>query len=247
MTISFDLALQISCVSARVTGTDANEQPSSVVAGKLVDIANSFTNVTVGDVVVLTDDPRTYTTVTAVDSATQLSLDKDIITSTDSYYYVLTAADAFKVRRDNSGGEDYNFLTLFSPGDIVDSDSVNVIDNWTINGGAVVSVDDVGQLTTDTPMGGYEGVSIARQNAKSLMSLEGVNVIFGGIDNGDISLTDYVGDIDTYPVLYANTEAQYAGVLANLKEVITQAVGGGYRNVIPVDQELLGGYGNPEI
>ena len=57
MTISLPQNLQIEAVSARVSGTDVSTEPSSVVANKLVDTANNFTSVAIGDVVVLLDTP----------------------------------------------------------------------------------------------------------------------------------------------------------------------------------------------
>ena len=115
MTISLPCLLNTQTTSARVTGTTASFTPSSVTANKLVDTANSFSNVSIGDYVVLQDNPKVFTTVTALDSATQLSLDDDIITSLTDYYFVVTAANAFKVVRNNSGGENFNFQVLVSP------------------------------------------------------------------------------------------------------------------------------------
>jgi hypothetical protein len=66
---------------------------SSVSAGKLVDVSQNFTTlgIGVGDKVQnLTDN--TYALVTAVDSATQLSLDDDIFTQTLRNYRIVSAA-----------------------------------------------------------------------------------------------------------------------------------------------------------
>ena len=191
MTISLPCLLNSQTISARVTGTTASFTPSSVTANKLVDTANSFSNVSIGDYVVLQDNPKVFTTVTALDSATQLSLDDDIITSLTDYYSVVTAANAFKVVRNNSGGENFNFQVLVSPGDLVETGSTQDIDQ-TLTGCRVVSVDSPTQFTVDLPMGGSENIQVSRQGTIDPIDLSDIDVFFNdaGNDRGSF-LDDY--------------------------------------------------------
>lgn len=66
----------------RFTGTN-----TSTSANKLIDSGANFTGTQVGDIVENNTD-GTFSAVTAIDSATQLSLDSDIFTGTGKTYYV---------------------------------------------------------------------------------------------------------------------------------------------------------------
>lgn len=242
MTISLPSVLSNDTTSARVASTDASVTPSSVSANKLIDTANSFSNVAVGDYVVLQDNPKVFTTVTALDSATELSLDDDIITSTSDYYFVLTAATAFKIVRDNSGAENYNYQVLVSPGDLVDSSDTQDVDQ-TLSGCRVVSVDGVGQLTVDLPMGGYTSVEVSMQKFPNALDLSNIDVFYNDADNEEVVAATVAGDIDSYVSLYGyglDAAASRAIILSDLEEAIVDSVGGGWKTNIPVNQRATG-------
>ncbi len=233
MTISLPQNVQVNEVSARVSGTDVSNEPSSVVANKLVDTANNFTSVAIGDVVVLIDTPGTFTTVTALDSTTELSLAKDIIKSTDDNYFVLTAADAFKIVQN---GTLLNFLQLFSVGSAVDFNDGEVITK-TLSGCLVTSVDSSTQLTTDLPMGGYgEEVFITTKN-KIFFNVEALDVFYADTGNEEIALTGYAFDNMNYASVYSDT---MPSSLEDIAEAVSEAVGGGYRNNAPINTRTLG-------
>lgn len=240
MTISVLSVISPNTVSARVTGTDASDVPSSVTANKLVDTANSFSNVSIGDYVVLKDNPKVFTTVTALDSATQLSLDDDIITSTSDGYFVVTAADAFKVVQD---GTSYNFDVLVSRGDLVDSEDTNDI-SLTLSGCRVVSVDSPTQFTVDLPMGGYETIAIALQNQPvDCLDVNHIDVFWGNAADEEILLTSLAGDnysIGFYPSGQPPFAPTTAIILSDIEDAIVEAIGGGYRTNVPINQRALG-------
>ena len=240
MTISVLSVISPNTVSARVTGTDASNTPSSVTANKLVDTANSFSNVSIGDYVVHQDNPKVFTTVTALDSATQLSLADDIITSTSDYYFVLTAADAFKVVQD---GTSYNFDVLVSRGDLVDSEDTNDI-SLTLSGCRVVSVDSPTQFTVDLPMGGYSSVEIALQNQPvDCLDVNHIDAFWGNADNEEIIMTSLAGDnfnIGFSPGGQPPFAQITAIILSDMEDAIVRAIGGGYRTNAPINQRALG-------
>lgn len=242
MTISLPSMFSPDAISARVASTTASNTPSSVSANKLIDTANSFSNVAVGDYVVLQDNPKVFTTVTALDSATELSLDDDIITSTSDYYFVVTAADAFKVVRDNSGGENYNYQVLVSPGDLVDASDTQDIDQ-TLSGCRVVSVDGVGQLTVDLPMGGHANLEVSTQKSPNALDLSNIDVFYNDAGLEEVVAATVAGDIDSYPSLVGyglDAAASRAIILSDLEKAIVDSVGGGWKTNIPVNQRAIG-------
>lgn len=236
MTISVYSTIAPSTNSYLVPDTDGSNLPSSIVANKLVDTENSFANVSVGDVVVLIDSPNIYASVTAVDSDTELSLDRDIITAFNAYF-VLTEANAFKVVVD--GTEDYNLDVLCSPGDLVETTSTEDIDQ-TLSGCRVVSVDGPNQLTVDMPMGGYDGVKIGLQKQPNQIDVGLIDAIY--MIDGELLLTSYEGDnASTYASLYVYGEGGVEqAIIEDVEDAIVEAVGNGYRTNAPINQRALG-------
>jgi hypothetical protein len=239
MTISVYSTIAPSTNSYLVPDTDGSNLPSSIVANKLVDTESDFTNVSVGDVVVLIDSPDTYASVTAVDSNTELSLDRDIIKSLTDAYYVLPEANAFKVVLD--GTQDYNLDVLCSPGDLVDTNSTEEVDA-TLSGCRVVSVDGPNQLTVDMPMGGYESVIIGLQKQPNQLDVGLIDIIF--MNDGELLLTSYEGSFaSNYAGLYAYGSGGAAierVIIEDVEDAIVEAVGGGYRTNAPINQRALG-------
>lgn len=233
MTISSPQNVQFEAVSNRVAGTLANTEPTSIAPFKLIDSAAPFAQVVVGDVVVLTDYPGTFATVTVVDSTTQLTLDKDIIKTTSDYYRVLTADLAFKVIQD---GTDYNFLRLFSLSSRVDTSSTEDVE-YTVSGCRVVSVDSPTQLTTDLPMGGYQGMAVTTKK-KVFCNVETIDVFY--LSGSEIVLAGYKFADNNYASIYPNPAE--AG-LADVAAAISKSVGGGYSNDSPINTRTFGAFG----
>jgi len=75
---------------------------SATTADKLVAAQSDFSNVTVGDIVYNTTD-NTSTTVTAVDSSTQLSVANNIFANNENFI-VFQAGPVFERRTDSSSG-----------------------------------------------------------------------------------------------------------------------------------------------
>ena len=234
MNISFPINFEFTAVTARVIDSDSSSTPSSVSAGKLVDTGNNFTNVTVGDIVLLQDDPATYTSVTVVDSTTELTLAKDIITSTGDYYFVLTAADAFKVIQD---GTSYNFSVLVKRGDPIDSgDTSDII--ATNSGCRIVSVDSSTQLTTTLPMGGYTYLNALRIGTSAPMNVDNIDFfLYDSDDEAIVANAYYVGStLQAYPSSTANA----AIALMDFEDAIVRAVSHGYRTNAPINTRAFG-------
>ena len=243
MTISLFSVINPSTVSNIPTDADASEQPSSVAANKLVDTGNDFSNVSIGDYVVLWDDPSVFTTVTALDSATQLSLADDIITDTDQYYLVVTAAEAFKVTLDTTAGEGFDFNVLCAPGDLVEAGGQSM--DQTLSGCRIVSIDSPTQITVDLPMGGYGDVIIGTQKNANTYDVDGIDVFYADPNNNEeFVLATIAGDNSSYATLYAygfnDIADTMAVMLIDIKDAIVEAVGGGYRTNAPINQRAIG-------
>lgn len=242
MTISLFSVITPTTVASIPTNADGSEQPSSVAANKLVDTANDFSNVSIGDYVVLWEDPRVFTTVTALDSATQLSLADDIITSTDQYYLVVTAADAFKVTLDTTSGEGYNFEVFCAPGDLVETSGQDI--EQTLSGCRVVSIDSPTQITVDLPFGGYSDAFIGLQKNLNTFDADGIDVFYYDNSGPEIVVAPLTGDSVNYASLYpyglADSATTGAVMLSDLKDAIVEAVGGGYRTNAPINQRAFG-------
>ena len=242
MTISLFSVITPSTVANIPTDADGSQQPSSVAANKLVDTANDFSNVSIGDYVVLWDDPTVFTTVTALDSATQLSLADDIITDTGKYYLVVTAADAFKVTLDTSQGEGYNFDVFCAPGDLVETSGENI--DQTLSGCRIVSIDSSTQITVDLPFGGYSNVNIGLQKTLNTYDADGIDVFYCNVDDEELVISSILGDDSSYASLYtygvADTATTGAVMLSDVKDAIVEAVGGGYRTNAPINQRAIG-------
>lgn len=236
MTISFPQHLNFDAVSNLVAGTEAGTEPTSIAAFKLIDSSAPFAQVVVGDVVVLIDYPGTFATVTAVDSITELTLDKDIIKGVGDYYFVLTADLAFKVIQD---GTDYNFLQLFSPGSRVDTNATEDI-SYTLSGCGVVSVDSPTQLTTDIPMGGYNSIYVTTDK-KAFYNVESIDVFYLGDE--EIVLTGYKFEEDNYASITTNPDIwsnEPQGSFDDVADAISKSVAGGYRNDSPINIRTFG-------
>jgi hypothetical protein len=232
MTISFPQNVSFNAVSSRVAGTEFAIEPTAIAPFKVINTAGTtFSQVAVGDVVCIYDYPGTFATVTVVDSATELTLDKDIIKGTSDYYLVLTADSAFKVIQD---GTDHNFLQLFSPGSRVDTEATEDL-NYTVSGCGVVSVDSPTQLTTDIPMGGYDFIHVTTDK-KAFCNVENIDVFY--ISNDEIVLTGYKFEDFEYPAILTDLEPQ--GSLDDVVDAISKSVAGGYRNDSPINTRTFG-------
>lgn len=257
MMITFPQQYTIECLDKRVTGTAASDTPTSVVANKLVDTGADFSNVTVGDYVVLAADPRKYAQVTALDSGTQLSLADDIILGTDYKYYIVPEATAFQlnVDIDNYDGETVpNFKLFLVAGDNVESEAAGGDLEYTVSGCEIVSIDSATQCTVSLPLGNNQTFLFNPTKKILAVGVDDIDFILiqevdgGGEDElvlagsfgkkgsgyAKIGLNGQAGDS---PVGLSNGSLLMSDVL----EAIVGSVSGGWQNTPAVNIRALGG------
>ncbi len=233
MNISFPIQVSFDCTPQFSPGTSA-EQPTSIQPFKLIDIENNFLGVSVGDVVVFTDDPTKYTTVVSVDGEFELTLADDIFKTTSDYYSVLAKDTAFKVVQD---GTQYDFVSLFKAGDLVDSTSTEGVDA-TNSECRIISVDSKTQLTVSLPMAGYDRMSILLSGTANALSVDAIDFMFYNSSNETVFMGPYYNEFENGGIGIKSLVGESA--LKDVEDAIVKAVSFGYRTNAQINTRAFG-------
>lgn len=231
MTISFPIQVNVDCTTNLSAGV---ESPTSIQPFKAICIENDFLPVSVGDIVFLADDPAKYTTVVSVDGEFELTLADDIIKTTDDAFGVLTASTAFKIIQD---GTDYDFVSLFKAGDLVDTDSTEEVES-TNSGCRIVSVDSPTQLTVSLPMAGYDSVSILRSGTASVVSVDDIDFFFYNSFNQSVFIGPYYNEFNNGGLTLKSLAGESA--LKDVEDAIVKAVSFGYTTNAQINTRAFG-------
>ena len=256
MMITFPQQYSIECVDKRVAGTIASDEPTSVVANKLVDTAANFSNVAVGDYVVLSADPRKYAQVTAVDSNTQLSLADNIILGTDYLYYIVPEATAFQlnVDLDNYDGETVpNFKQFLTVGDNVEAEAAGGLE-YTVSGCEIVSIDSTTQCTVSLPLGLNQTFLFNPTKKILAVGVDDIDFVLiqevaGGGEDELVLAGSFGKQSDGYAKIGLNGQDGDSPVglsdgsllMSDVLEAIVNSVSGGWQNTPAVNIRALGG------
>lgn len=231
-----------------VTGGELGITPTSIATNKVINTNQNFANVSVGDYVTLACAPQNYARVTEVNSATELTLDADLITSLEHLFYVVSESTAFVMEVDpdeyDSPEQTPNFYNFLSNGDRVESDSAPPAE-YSISGGRVISVDSPTRCTVDVPLIGQTTVFIPANSVTSIESQD-IAVVFKDftdndalvIGNGKIEW-QFSSDEDI-PSGLTNGIQNRDVLLSNVIDAIVTDVGGAWQNAPRVETTELG-------
>lgn len=231
MTISFPIQVSFDCTS---NFSASAESPTTIQPFKAISTDSDFSGVSVGDIVFLVDDPTKYTTVVSVDGEFELTISDDIIKTTDDAFGVLTASTAFKIIQD---GTDYDFVSLFKAGDLVDTDDTDEVEA-TNSGCRIVSVDSPTQLTVSLPMAGYSSASILRSGTSSVVSVDDIDFFFYNSFNQSVFMGPYYTEFSNGGLTLVSLAGESA--LKDVEDAIVKAVSFGYTTNAQVNTRAFG-------
>jgi len=232
MTISFPIQVNFDCLTTSLSADI--EQPTTIQPFKAISTAGDFSGVSVGDIVFLQDDPTKYTTVVSVDSPSEMTIADDIIKTTDDFFGPLTASTAFKIIQD---GTNYDFVSLFKAGDLVDTSDTEEVES-TNSGCRIVSVDSATQLTVSLPMAGYGSVSILRSGTASVVSVDDIDFFFYNSFNQSVFIGPYYNEFDNGGLTLKSLAGESA--LKDVEDAIVKAVSFGYTTNAQINTRAFG-------
>lgn len=250
--IVFPKKYDVECLTKYPTGVTTGEPgitPTSIATNKVINTNQNFANVTVGDYVTLACAPQNYARVTEVNSATELTLDADLITSVNHLFRVVRQDVAFIMEVDpdqyDSPEQTPNFYKFLSKGDRVEPQSAPPA-QYAISGCRVISVDSPTRCTVDVPLSG-QTVGFMPINSVTSLESEDVAVVYIRPDNG-ASLVVGNGVIE---LQFDDTGDIPAGVINGIQdrnvlrsdviEAIASDVGGAWQGAPTVNTRELGG------